>query len=425
VSAALLQTYWAPFACADLEEVQSIAASISILLSEEHPKLYHALQEVSLLDHPHFLLSWLLTWFLSCLTDISTQMYLVMLFLKGKDALTPLYFSAALVLRGADGLFSSLQEFRQRCAREHVSPWKDYVYGLLFQRISMLPTTLLEPPSPPFPLRPSVEAETTHGEEEDDDEGKRGSAGEESGKEVEKKGHPTPKDEEGSQEATRMGAPKDPSDGATLHLSTGEEEEEDGVLLKKKKKVYCPSSTSLLLMELTASTSELRTRYPLQRVDRRKGGAAGEGGHGEHTSGRRRSGGSGGYTPFTSSERQSYISALRYAFHDASPAVLQWFFTLLLHLSGILPRAIFSSLRSSRPSPPPLQRSIQYVRYHAPGESSSSSSPHSTLRIFPGLAKRIMHGVSRTPSSKAMVTISVVLVVGLSLLALQQRKALS
>lgn len=148
VCAALLQTYWAPYACETLDEVQSIAHAFSGLLLQENPSLFHALDEISLLDHPHFLLGWLLTWFNVSIADIPTQMYITMLFLKGEDALTPLYFSTALVLHGEACLRGSMHEFKQQSEKEHMSSWKDYSYGLMFQRLSVLPSTLLEPPHP-------------------------------------------------------------------------------------------------------------------------------------------------------------------------------------------------------------------------------------------------------------------------------------
>lgn len=143
---ALLQTHWAPFACESLEEVQSMANALSLLLVEEHPTLYHALDELAVLDHPHFLFSWLITWFHASLSDIPSQMFLLMFFLKSQDALTPLFFSTALVIRGADILLSSVEEFKRQCAADGIASWKDYSYGLMFQRLSILPTTLLDPP---------------------------------------------------------------------------------------------------------------------------------------------------------------------------------------------------------------------------------------------------------------------------------------
>lgn len=438
---ALMQTYWAPFASADLEEVQSIASAISYLLAGEHPKLYDALQEVSLLDHPHFMLSWMLTWFVSCLADIPTQMYIVMLFLKGEDALTPLYFSAALVLRGSDGLLSALQEFRQQCKQENISSWKDYVYGLLFQRISVLPSTLLEANPLSSPLSSSTKADTKKRGEEEGGRGVRLVENKSRNEEEEENTQDflSPKGEDGTGEAAVRGAATE-NEALLAHVNTPpqekeEEEEEEKIASKRtttnRTRMQCSVSTSLLLMELRCSTDDLRVRYPLQRVDQSEknggGAASDEGNPNENTGEKRRSYlGSDGSRPLSSSTRRDFLFAVFYAMRHATLVLWRCFYGVLLRLSGILPPALLASRGAPCPSPPILRNSIVYVPRHT-AEKPSSSSPSSSrsVSIFsPRSVKDVLQRLSQLPPTKAVVTISVVLVLGLSLLVLQQKKEL-
>lgn len=460
---ALLQTYWAPFASADLEEVQSIASAISFPLAGEHPRLYRALQEVSLLDHPHFMLSWMLTWFVSCLADIPTQMYIVMLFLKGEDALTPLYFSAALVLHGADGLLSALREFRLRCQQEHITSWKDYVYGLLFQRISILPSTLLEAKSASLASSfPSVAGGGSKKMREDKgervEEVEHESIREDDQKSPEDLCPPQGKEEE-EEDVTATGreaavaavdTPKPGKDGDVRfpdantpspppHSVEEEAEEEtpssQQTTTRHRTRMTCAVSTSLLLINLRLHTNALRLRYPLKRVDQREGGGGGggashEGDPGENHHPKQRSHlGGDDAPPLSSFERRHFMLAIFYLLRNVTLLPWRWLYAVWLHLSGILPPALLTARRVSRPSPPALQRSIVYLLDDPVGKPlttpTSSFVSGSMVTILPRHAKGLLQRLSHAPPAKVMVAMSVVMVMGLSLLALQQKREVS
>lgn len=136
----LLKTLWFPFVQHDLQEVDAMSYALHTLLSREDRKLWKLLQRLHLVQHPHYVLSWMLTWYMAGLSQTKGKMLLLMHFLKGSDALEPIYIGSALLLSAS----RSFQDYVKHELMEKGGMSVDEIWGLAFQKLSSLPSAFIE-----------------------------------------------------------------------------------------------------------------------------------------------------------------------------------------------------------------------------------------------------------------------------------------
>eukprot|EP00796_Vickermania_ingenoplastis_P011824 gene11824-8133_t len=132
----LLFTLWRPYSASDLREVDAMAYSFHELLRLEHKPLWRKLEQLGLLQHPHYLLSWMLTWFMSGIKNIPAKMVLLTHLLRSPDVLEPIYLGSAMLIDGSDAFLRFLKESKRSVGPE--------LFGPAFQKLSEIPSAIVD-----------------------------------------------------------------------------------------------------------------------------------------------------------------------------------------------------------------------------------------------------------------------------------------